>query len=129
MMLHDPLADALTVIKNAERTGKGRCVVKSNKLIGAILKVMQENDYIKTFESVENGRGGMFKVELKGSIIDEKVIKPRFAIGVDEYEKWEKRYLPARNVGLLIISTSKGVMGHKKAKELGLGGRLLSYVY
>ncbi|MBI1979125.1 MAG: 30S ribosomal protein S8, partial [Candidatus Aenigmarchaeota archaeon] len=36
-MLHDPLADAMTVIKNAERTGKGRCVVKSNKLIGAIL--------------------------------------------------------------------------------------------
>lgn len=128
-MLQDPLADALTVIKNAERIGKGKCVVKANKLIGNILKVMQGNSYIGTFEKIENGKGGMFKVDLKGKIIDTKVVKPRFAVGVDEYEKWEKRYLPAKNIGLLIVSTPKGVMDHKKAKELKLGGRLLSYIY
>ena len=128
-MLQDTLADALTVIKNAERTGKGKCTVKANKLIGGILKVMQENGYIGTFESVENGRGGVLKVELNGKIIDGGVIKPRFAVGVGEYEKWEKRYLPAKNIGLLIVSTPKGVMSHKMAKELKIGGRLLSYVY
>ena len=128
-MLQDTLADALTVIKNAERTGKGKCTVKANKLIGGILKVMQENGYVGTFESVENGRGGLLKVELNGKIIDGGVIKPRFAVGVDEYEKWEKRYLPAKNIGVLIVSTPKGVMSHKMAKELKIGGRLLSYVY
>lgn len=128
-MLQDPLADALTVIKNAERIGKGKCVVKSNKLIGNILKVMHDNKYIGAFEAVEDGKGGMFKVELKGKIIDTNVIKPRFAVGVDEYEKFEKRFLPARNIGLLIVSTPKGVMEHKNAKEMGLGGRLLSYIY
>lgn len=128
-MLHDPLADALTVIKNAERTGKGKCVVKTNKLVGSILKVMHENGYIDAFEMLEDGKGGMFKIDLKGKIIDTGVIKPRFAVGSDGYEKWERRFLPARNIGLLIVSTPKGVVNHKKAKELGLGGRLLSYIY
>ena len=128
-MLQDPLADALTVIKNAERTGKGKCVVKSSKLIGSILKVMKDSDYISAFETIEDGKGGMFKVELRGKIIDVRAIKPRFAVGAEQYEKFEKRFLPARNMGLLIVSTPKGVMGHKKAKELGFGGRLLSYIY
>lgn len=128
-MLQDPLADALTVIKNAERTGKGKCVVKSSKLIGDILKVMQDNGYIRAFERIEDGKGGMFKVELKGKIIDTRVVKPRFAVNIDEYEKFEKRFLPARNIGLLIVSTPKGVMDHKKAKEIHVGGRLLSYIF
>ncbi|MBI2005207.1 MAG: 30S ribosomal protein S8 [Candidatus Aenigmarchaeota archaeon] len=128
-MLQDPLADALTVIKNAERTGKGKCVVKANKLIGGILKVMHDNGYVGAFEAIENGKSGLFKIELTGKVIDTRTIKPRFAVGVDEYEKFEKRFLPARNIGLLIVSTPKGVMDHKKAKELRLGGRLLSYIY
>lgn len=128
-MLHDKLADALTVVKNAERIGKGKCIVKANKLIGDILKVMQDNNYINSFEMIEDGKGGVYKVELKGKIIDTRVVKPRFPVKVDEYEKFEKRFLPARNIGLLVVSTPKGVMDHKKAKEFGLGGRLLSYIY
>lgn len=128
-MLQDPLADALTLIKNAERTGKGKCVVKATKLVGDILKVMHDSGYVGDFEKVEDGKGGMFKVDLKGKLIDTRVVKPRFAVGVEEYEKFEKRFLPAKNVGLLIVSTPKGVMDHKKAKELGVGGRLLSYIY
>ncbi len=128
-MLQDTLADALTVIKNAERIGGGKCVVKASKLIGDILKVMQDSGYIDAFEKIENGKGGVFKVELKGKIIDTKVVKPRFAVGADGYEKFEKRFLPAKNIGLLIVSTPKGVMNHKKAKEMRVGGRLLSYIY
>ncbi len=128
-MLQDTVADGLTVIKNAERIGNRDCLIKSSKLVSNILKVMHENGYIGSFEAIENGKGGVLKVELKGKIIDIAVIKPRFAVKTDQYEKFEKRFLPARNVGLLIVSTPKGVMGHKKAKEMGLGGRLLSYIY
>lgn len=128
-MLQDPVADALVTIKNAERIGKGKCIVKVSKLIGDILKVMQDNGYISNFERMEDGKGGTFKVELMGKIIDVKTIKPRFSVTVDEYEKFEKRFLPARNIGLIVVSTPKGVMDHKKAKELRLGGRLLSYIY
>ena len=128
-MLHDPLADALSTIKNAEKVGKDSCVTKSSKVIKAILKIMQEHGYIGVFEYIEDGRGGKFQVELKGKIIDCNSIKPRYATKVDEFEKWEKRYLPAREFGLLVLSTPKGIIDHKKAKQLRTGGKLLAYVY
>jgi small subunit ribosomal protein S8 len=128
-MLHDPLADALSTIKNAEKVGKSSCVTKSSKVIKAILQIMQEQEYIGAFEYIDDGRGGKFQIELKGKIIDCNAIKPRYATGVDEFEKWEKRYLPAREFGLLILSTPKGVIDHKKAKQLRIGGKLLAYVY
>jgi len=128
-MQHDLLADALSAIKNAERVGKKECVVKANKLIGEVLKVMQKNGYIDAFEFVDDGKSGKFRIELKGRIIDCNVIKPRFSVKVDEFEKWEKRYLPAREFGLLILTTPKGIMSHKEAKKLHTGGKLLAFVY
>jgi small subunit ribosomal protein S8 len=47
----------------------------------------------------------------------------------DQYEKWEKRFLPAVGFGILIVSTQKGVMTHATAIEQGMGGRLIAYVY
>lgn len=128
-MLQDPLADVLSAIKNAERVGKNECVTRASKLIKAVLKVMQTHGYIGAFEYVEEGKKGKFKVELKGRIIDCNVIKPRFSVKVDEFEKWEKRFLPAREIGLLILSTPKGIIDHKKAKQIGTGGKLLAFVY
>ena len=128
-MRHDLLADALTSIKNAERVGKKECVVKASNLIKNVLRVMKENGYIGDFEYVEDGRGGKLRIELKGKILDTKAIKPRYSVKADEFEKWEKRFLPARDVGILILSTSKGVVDHKKAKEMRVGGRLLAYCY
>ena len=128
-MLQDPLADALTAIKNAEKIGKLSCTVKASTLLGNILKVIQENGYIQSFEKIEDGRGSKFKVELKGKIINTNVIKPSLSVKVEEFGKWEKRYLPGRNMGLLIISTPKGIMPHSQAKELHVGGKLISFVY
>ena len=56
-------------------------------------------------------------------------IKPRFAVKATEYEKFEKRYLPAKGFGILIVSTVKGLMTHYEAKQQGLGGRLIAYCY
>lgn len=128
-MLQDPLADALSTIKNAERNGKKECVTRASKVIKSILKVMQDHGYIGSFEFIDDGRSGKFKIELKGNIIDCNVIKPRFSVKVDEFEKYEKRYLPGREFGLVLLSTSKGIIDHKKAKELHTGGKLLAYVY
>jgi len=128
-MLQDPLADVLSTIKNAEKIGKKECVTRASKLIKAVLKIMQEGGYIGAFEFIDDGRSGKFKIELKGKIIDCNVIKPRFSVQVDEFEKFEKRYLPAREVGSLIMSTSKGLIDHKKAKELHVGGKLMAFVY
>jgi len=128
-MRHDLLADALSAIKNAERVGKKECYVKASKLVERVLKVMQDNDYIGAYEIINDGKSGIIKVELKGKIIDCNAIKPRFSVKIDEFEKWEKRYLPARNVGILILTTSKGIIDHKAAKKLRVGGKLLAYCY
>lgn len=128
-MLQDPLADVLSTIKNAERTGKRECVTRASKVIKTVLKVMQEKGYIGTFEFIEDGKSGKFKIELKNRVINCNVIKPRFSVKVGELEKWEKRYLPAKGFGILILSTPKGIIDHNKARELHIGGKLLAFAY
>lgn len=129
MMLQDSLADVLVAIKNAEKVGKKDCVTRASKEIKAVLRVMQDKGYIGTFEFIDDGRSGKFKVELKGKIIDCNVIKPRFSARLDDFEKYEKRFLPAKSFGILILTTPKGIMEHSKAKELHVGGKLLAFVY
>lgn len=129
-MQHDTLNDAMAVIRNAERVGKGECVIRpSSKLIGRVLKVMQEYGYIKQFELIEDGRSGMYKVSLAGHINNCGVIRPRYSVKVSELEKWEARYLPAQDFGVLILTTTKGVLSHMEAKKGGVGGKLLAFVY
>lgn len=129
-MQHDPLADALCHMKNAEHRGKQECYIEpASKLIGRVLKVMQESGYIKQFEHVENERAGSYRVILKGAINKCNIVKPRFSVKKAEFEKFEARYLPAQDFGLLILTTTQGVVSHKMAKEMGIGGKLLAYVY
>lgn len=129
-MLNDPLADALTLIKNAEKAGKLECEVRpASKLVGHVLKVMQETGYIGPFEFVDDTTGGRFRVKLNGNINNCGVIKPRHAIKKTDFEKWEARYLPAQGFGSLIVTTTSGVISHESAKEIGTGGKLLAYVY
>jgi small subunit ribosomal protein S8 len=129
-MLFDPLADAMSTIKNAESIGKSECIIHpASKLIGSTLKVMADLGYIGEFEFVDDGRSGMFKVKMAGKINKCGVVKPRFSAKVDELEKWEKRFLPARDFGVLIMSTSQGVISHNDARTRGIGGQLLAYVY
>lgn len=129
-MQHDPLNDALSSIKNASLVGKRECFVRpSSKLIGRVLKVMKDNNYIGQFEYIEDGKAGMFLVKLNGNINNCGVIKPRFSVRTTQLEKYEGRYLPAQDFGVLILTTTKGVVSHSKAKNFGVGGRLLAFVY
>jgi small subunit ribosomal protein S8 len=127
---HDPLNDAMSMIRNAETVGKRHCIVSpSSKLIGRILNVMQDYDYITQFEYVEDGKAGEFKVELNGNINNCGVIKPRYSVKRRDMEKYESRYLPAQDFGVLILTTTRGVLSHTEAKKMGVGGKLLAYVY
>jgi small subunit ribosomal protein S8 len=129
-MQNDALADALTILRNAERAGKTEATVTpASKLIGRVLKVMQDQGYIGPFEYEDDGRGGLYKVSLVGTINNCGVIKPRTAIKKADFDSWESRFLPARDFGSLILSTTYGVIDQYKAKEVGTGGRLLAYVY
>ena len=129
-MRHDPLNDAMSMLKNAETAGKGGCIISpTSKLIGGVLKVMQEHGYIEDFEFTEDNRSGEFKVKLVGHINNCGVIRPRFAVRKKNMEKYEARYLPAQDFGVLILSTTAGVISHNEARKLGVGGKLLAYVY
>jgi len=129
-MLNDPLADALSVIKNAEVRGIHICMIRpSSKLVGGVLSLLKEKGYLGNFEYIEDGKAGVFNVELLGRIKNCDVIKPRYPIKVQEMDKWEARYLPARNFGLLILTTTEGIISHDEARKKGIGGKLLAYVY
>jgi len=126
----DTLANGLTTIVNNEMRNKRECLVSpASKLLGRVLRVMQLNGYIGEFEFIDDGRSGKFKVQLLGRINKCGAIRPRFPVRVDEFEEWEKRFLPSREVGVLVVSTPKAVLSHKEAKEKHIGGRLLAFAY
>ncbi len=129
-MLMDPLADTLSGLKNAEGVGNLQCVTKpASKLIGKVLGVMSEHGYIGEFEFIDDGKSGKFKIKLLGKMNDCGVIRPRYDLKKAEFEKFEKRFLPAKGFGILVMTTPLGVMDHKTATEKGVGGKLLAYVY
>lgn len=130
MSLNDPLANVLSHILNCEKKNIKRTIIKPvSKLTKKILSILQENYFIGSFEIIENKKGGYIEINLLGNINKCGVIKPRFPVTLDEFEKFEKRYLPAKNIGILIVSTSKGIMTHKEAMKNNVGGKLLAYCY
>ncbi|MFH1133159.1 MAG: 30S ribosomal protein S8 [Nanoarchaeota archaeon] len=129
-MLNDPLSNMMSKILNAERAGKKEVMVKPySKLIKAVLEVLNENLYVGSYEEIKDGKGNALKLSLLGRINKCGAIKPRFSVKRQDFEKFEQRHLPAKNLGVLIVSTPKGILTHTKAKELGLGGRLIAYCY
>ena len=129
-MFNDPLAAALSKIMNAERIGKREVDIKpASKLMKRVLQVLQEHRFLGSSEVVEDGKGGILKVNLLGNVNKCGVVKPRFSTKYTAFEKWEKRYLPAKDFGLLVISTPKGIMTNTQAKQEKTGGRLLAYCY
>tara|TARA_B100000287_G_scaffold36194_1_gene33320 strand:+ start:761 stop:1150 length:390 start_codon:yes stop_codon:yes gene_type:complete len=129
-MQFDPLNDALTKIFNAEQAGKYNVDLSpASKLLGSVLEIMQTSGYVGEIEKNDDGRGGKYIVQLRGAINQCGVVKPRHSVRRQEFDKWEGRYLPAQDFGLLILTTNSGVMHHKEAKENRIGGKLLAYVY
>ncbi len=130
MSLNDPLANVLSFIKNYERLGRSELFAGNNsKVIRTILAILQEEGYIGGFEEISDGKGKVLKINLLGKINKIGVIKPRFAVKKSDFEKFEKRFLPARGFGILIVTTPKGIMTNTKAKEQGIGGKLICYCY
>lgn len=129
-MLNDPLAAALSKIMNAEKIGKKEVEIKpASKIIKKVLELMNDHRYLGAYEEMIDGRGNFLKVNILGNINKCGVIKPRFSTKHNNFEKWEKRYLPAQDFGIIIVSTPLGIMTHNQAKEKKVGGKLLAYCY
>ncbi|MAE13722.1 30S ribosomal protein S8 [Candidatus Woesearchaeota archaeon] len=130
MSLNDPLANVLSHIKNYEQLGKKEILTPHNsKIIKKVLEIMQQNNFIGSFEEVPSGSHSWLKINLLGRINKTGVIKPQFQITKDDFVKYEQRFLPARDFGIIIISTNLGLMTLKEANEKRIGGKLISFVY
>lgn len=130
MTLNDPLADALSTIQNNEERRKHECIIQpASKLIGQVLRILQQKGYVGSFEYIDDGRAGKFNVQLLGRINKCGVIKPRYSVKVNKLEDWEKRFLPGRSFGMLVMTTPNGVLAHTDAYQQNTGGNLLAYVY
>ncbi|MBI5225144.1 30S ribosomal protein S8 [Candidatus Micrarchaeota archaeon] len=126
----DTLADALNQIFVSETKGRATCQIgKGSKLLSQVLGIFKTEGYIEEYSANDEGLSGAMTVKLLGKVNKCKAIKPRFSVKAGEWEKWEGRFLPARGLGVLVVSTSSGMMTHTKAKELKIGGRLIALVY
>ena len=124
-MSQDVISDALNNMLNASRAGKSSVSIKKHsKLLLYVLAIAKLRGYVKNYR-VENN---VLNIEL-GKIGHCQSIKPRFVVQVEEIEKYSKRYLPAKDIGILIISTSSGLMTHHTAEEKHIGGSLIAYFY
>ncbi|MBM3896937.1 MAG: 30S ribosomal protein S8 [Thaumarchaeota archaeon] len=130
MVANDILANLFSTMYNNEMRNKKEClIVPSSNLAVKVLKTMQSSKYIGEFETIDDGVSGKIRIQLLGRINRCGVISPRFAVRGKEFGRWERQYLPAVGMGVLIVSTSQGIMSHKEAQEKQVGGRLIGYVY
>ena len=112
-MSQDIISDTLNQIMNAKRAKKDSVKVKRHsKILVEILELAKKRGYIESYNLNEC-----------------MTIKPRFTVQVKDFDKYVRRYLPARNFGMMIVSTSSGLMTHDEAQEKNIGGSLMAYFY
>ncbi len=132
MQITDPIADMLTRIRNANSAKHDTVDIPASNMKKAIAQILLEEGYIKNFQLIDDGTQGVIRVTLKYNPGKEKVIsglkrvsKPglRVYAGADELPK------VLRGLGIAIVSTSKGVMTDKKARQAHVGGEVLAFVW
>ena len=131
MMVNDTIADMLTRIRNANQMKYAKVSVLNTKMTREIAAILKEEGYISNFEV--NTESNMLELELKyGENKKERVIVGLKRIskpGLRVYVKHEELPRVLNGLGIAIISTSKGIMTDKKARENGLGGEVLAYIW
>ena len=132
MNITDPIADMLTRIRNAGNSKFKTVDIPASKMKKAIADVLLEEGYIKSYDEIDDGIQGILRITLKYDEKGNKVIsglkrisKPglRIYAGKDELPR------VLNGLGTALISTPKGIMTDKKARELGVGGEVLAYVW
>ena len=128
----DPIADMLTRIRNANSAKFKTVDIPSSKIKKAIAENLLEEGYIKAVDEIDDGIQGILRVTLKydekgNRVIDglRRISKP----GLRVYAAKEELPKVLNGLGIALISTSKGIMTDKKARELGVGGEVIAYIW
>ncbi len=132
MQITDTIADLLTRIRNASSAKHATVDIPASNVKKAIVEILLNEGYIKSYQVVEDGKQGIIRITLK---YDEnrtpvisgirRVSKP----GLRIYSSCEDMPKVMRGLGVAIVSTSKGIITDKKARELGVGGEILAFVW
>jgi len=124
------ISNLFSTIYNNELRRKKECIIApTSNLAREILRLLQKDGFVGEFEHIDDGRGGKFRVQLLGRIVKCGPITPRFNVKKSKYDLSERKYLPSFGYGMLIVTTPMGVMSQIEARNQGLGGKLLGYIY
>ena len=132
MVVNDPIADMLTRIRNAQIARHDSVTIPASNMKKAIAKILLDEGYIKAVDLIDDGLQGQIKVTLKYAQGKESVIKGLKRIskpGLRVYAKNDEIPQVLNGLGIAIISTSKGVMTDKAARNAGIGGEVLAYIW
>jgi small subunit ribosomal protein S8 len=127
----DPIADMLTRIRNANRVGRKLVMVQNSKICTGIAGVLKAEGYIDDYDLIEDTRQGVLRIKLRYALDGAKVIHTidrRSKPGCRVYSKVEELPSVLNGMGICVVSTSKGVMSDRKAREEKVGGELLCTV-
>ena len=121
----DIIPNALNEIMNVKKKGRDTCIVKpASKLLIEIFNIMKEHGYIDY--KIEKDKFEKIAVKIK-KLNECKAIKPRFYVKAGGIEKYARRFLPARNFGIMIVSTNKGLVTGEEMENKKIGGCLIAY--
>ena len=132
MHITDPIADMLTRIRNANNAKHDTVDVPASNMKKAIAQILLEEGYVKNFQLIDDGTQGVIRITLKYGAGKEKVISGLRRVskpGLRVYAGAEELPRVLHGLGIAIVSTSKGVMTDKKAREAHVGGEVLAFVW
>ena|SRR5688572_19464959 len=127
----DPIADMLTRIRNANRVGRRLVLVPKSKICTGIAQVLRDEGYIEEYDVIDDAQQGQIRIKLKYAMDGGKVI---YAIDRESkpgrriYRKVEDLPNVLSGMGIAVVSTSRGVMSDRRAREQNVGGELLCTV-
>ena len=132
MHITDPIADMLTRIRNANNAKHDTVDVPASNMKKAIAQILLEEGYIKNFQLIDDGTQGVIRITLKYNAGKEKVLSGLRRVskpGLRVYDGADELPRVLRGLGTAIVSTSKGVMTDKKARQAHVGGEVLAFVW
>lgn len=131
MSLSDPIADMLTRIRNAADRGYKQVDCRNSKICAGVAKVLQEEGYINGYSVIDDGRQGVLRLELRYGPRGEQMIHQLRRVsrpGRRDYRKVNDLPRPLGGLGIGVVSTSRGVLSDRQAREQKIGGELLCTV-
>ncbi len=131
-MLTDPIADFLTRIRNANQANKERVEIPNSRMKRALAEIMKAEGFLRNYDKIEDGKQGVLRLYLKYGPNKQKVISGLKRIskpGLRVYVQKDEVPKVLGGLGISVISTPKGLMTDKQARQDGLGGEVICYIW